>query len=463
MTGATSSSGRPISYWLTTGSSAPEPPLRGRSKADIVIIGGGLTGLWAAIQLTDTEPSLRVELLEQEVIGFGASGRNGGFCEASLTHGLANGIRHFPDEIELLEEEGRRNLREIVAFTRAHGIDCELEETGTLRVADCDHQVPEFEAWAEKARGYGLELRFLDQPEVQAEVRSPRWKAGLIAPPSDNVMVNPARLCWGLKRVALERGVVIRERTRVDGIDRDGDGVVVRAGDGSVRAGHAVIATSAYSGWRRRLRHLFVPVYDYVLVSDPMTSEQHESIGWKGRQGMSDANHQFHYFRLTADNRILWGGYDAVYYQGSRVGPQYDQRGATFARLERHFREAFPQLADLRFPYRWGGAIDTTTRFTVTFGSSEGGRVVHAIGYTGLGVGASRWAAGIVRDMILRPESDLLRLRFVRSRPFPFPPEPLRYVAVELMRREIARADRNHGRPGLLLRTLDRFGIGFDS
>ena len=453
----------PTVYWTTTGTSVPEPPLRGRSEADVVIVGGGLTGLWTAIQLTDTDPSLRVELLEQEVIGFGASGRNGGFCEASLTHGLANGIRHFPDEVQLLEEEGRRNLREIVEFVRRHEISCDLEETGTLRVADCEHQIPEFQAAVETARRYGLELRYLDEAEVQAEVHSPRWKAGIVAPAYDNVMVNPARLCWGLKRVALERGVVIREHTRVAGIDRDGDGVLVRAEDGEARAGHAVIATSAYSGWRRRLRSLFVPVYDYVLVSDPMTPEQHASIGWKGRQGMSDSNHQFHYFRLTADNRILWGGYDAIYYQGSRVGPQYDARPASFARLERHFREAFPQLGELQFPYRWGGAIDTTTRFTVTFGSSQGGRVHHAIGYTGLGVGASRWAAGIVRDMILRPESDLLRLRFVRSRPFPFPPEPLRYLGVELMRREIARADRNHGEEGLFMRALGRLGIGFNS
>jgi glycine/D-amino acid oxidase-like deaminating enzyme len=453
----------PTVYWMTTGTSVAEPQLHGRLEADVAIIGGGLTGLWTAIQLTDTDPSIRVVVLEQEVIGFGASGRNGGFCEASLTHGLANGIRHFPDEIQLLEEEGRRNLREIVEFVRRHDISCDLEQTGTLRVADCEHQIPEFQASVEVAAAHGLELRYLDEAQVQAEVHSPLWKAGIIGPAEDNVMLNPARLCWGLKRVALERGVVIREHSRVVHVDRDGDGVLVRGEDGQVSAGHAVIATSAYSGWRRRLRPLFVPVYDYVLVSDPLTPEQHDSIGWKGRQGMSDSNHQFHYFRLTADNRILWGGYDAVYYQGSKVGPRYDSRPASFAKLERHFRAAFPQLAELRFPYRWGGPIDTTTRFTVTFGSSQGGRVHHAIGYTGLGVGASRWAAGIVRDMILRPESDLLRLRFVRSKPFPFPPEPLRYVGVELMRREIARADRNHGEEGLFMRALGRFGIGFDS
>jgi glycine/D-amino acid oxidase-like deaminating enzyme len=464
-----------VPYWMTTGDGVPardpEPPLREDVEADVVIIGGGLTGLWTAIHLTESAPSLRVELLEQEEVAFGASGRNGGFCEASLTHGLANGLRHFPDEVELLEAEGRRNLAEIVAFVRDHGIDCDLEETGTLRVADCEHQLPEFQETVATAVRHGVPLRYLDEAAVQAEVHSPRWKAGILAPPSENVMINPAKLCWGLKRVALERGVRIREGTRVERLERAGpgagggasSGVVARTPNGIVRADRAVVATSAYSGWRRHLRTWFVPVYDYVLVTDPLTPDQLASIGWAGRQGMSDTNNRFHYFRLTADNRILWGGYDAVYHWRNRVGPELDLRAATFEALERHFREAFPQLASVGFPYRWGGAIDVTSRFTMTVGTSMGGRVVHAIGYTGLGVGASRWAAARVRDHILQPDSELLRLRFLRTAPFPFPPEPLRSAAVWVMQRELRRADERHGRRGLILRTLDRFGIGFDS
>jgi glycine/D-amino acid oxidase-like deaminating enzyme len=230
-----------------------------------------------------------------------------------------------------------------------------------------------------------------------------------------------------------------------------------------VSAAHVVVATSAYSGWLRRLRPLFVPVYDYVLVSEPLTPAQRAAIGWTWREGLSDSNNQFHYFRLTADDRILWGGYDAIYHAGSRVDPALDARPATWSRLEAHFRAAFPALGSLRFPYRWGGAIDTTSSFTVTFGHGLGGRLVYALGYTGLGVGASRWAAGIVRDLLLRPDSDLLGLRFVRSRPVPFPPEPLRRAVVETVRHELDRADRNDGRRSVLLRTLDWLGIGYDS
>ena len=454
-----------ISYWLAASPAPPpRPPLTGSARADVAIVGAGFTGLWTAIALTDTDPSLRVVVLEQESVGFGASGRNGGFCQASLTHGLANGLRHFPDELALLEREGIENLHALIAFTRAHGIDCDLEETGGLSVADQPYQVEEFRAWVDEAAEHGEELVFLDRDAVQAEVHSPLWLAGLYQPPGRDVLLDPAKLVRGLARVCAERGIAIHEGTRVSGVERRAGGVRLTTDAGAVLdAEHVVVATSAYSGWWKRLESHFVPVYDYVLVSDPLTPEQRTSIGWRRRQGMSDANNQFHYFRLTADDRILWGGYDAIYHRNNGVGPQFDRRPVTFDRLESHFRRAFPQLADLRFPYRWGGAIDTTSRFTVTFGQGLGGRLTYALGYTGLGVGASRWAAGVVRDFILRPDSDLLRLRFVRSRPVPFPPEPVRSVAVNLVRHELDRADRNAGRRGLVLRALDAVGIGFDS
>lgn len=453
------------SYWLAASPAGPaRPPLATDAVADVAIVGAGFTGLWTAIALTDTDPSLRVTVLEADSVGYGASGRNGGFCEASLTHGLANGIRHFPDELEVLEQEGVANLRALIAFTRDHAIDCDLEETGVLELADQPHQVEEFRAWVDEAARWGEELEFMDREQVRAEVHSPLWQAGLHRPPGRDVLLDPAKLVRGLARVAEERGVVVHEASRVDGVARRAGGVVVRTAAGPVvRAGHVVVATSAYSGWLRRLAAHFVPVYDYVLVSDPLRPEQRAAIGWRRRQGLADANNQFHYFRLTADDRILWGGYDAVYHFGNGVGPAFDRRPATFAKLERQFRAAFPQLADLRFPYSWGGAIDTTSRFTVTFGQALGGRLTYALGYTGLGVGASRWAAGVVRDYILRPDSDLLRLRFVRSRPIPFPPEPIRFAAVQAVRRELDRADRNQGRRGLLLRALDGLGIGFDS
>jgi glycine/D-amino acid oxidase-like deaminating enzyme len=456
-----------ISYWLDASpADPPRPALSGDAESDVVVVGAGFTGLWTAIALTDTDPALRVTVLESDSVGYGASGRNGGFCLASLTHGLANGIRHFPDELAILEQEGTDNLRGLKAFIRDHGIDCDLEATGDLSVADQPYQVDEFKAWVDEAAEWGEELVFLDRPAVREEVHSPLWQAGLYRPPEQDrdALVDPAKLVRGLARVASERGVTVHEGSRVTSVERRAGGVVVRTATGaSVRADHVVVATSAYSGWLRRLSSHFVPVYDYALVSEPLTPDLRAAVGWQRRQGMSDSNNQFHYFRLTADDRILWGGYDAVYYFGSGIGPEYDRRPTPTDKLERQFRAAFPQLGTLAFQYRWGGAIDTTTRFTVTFGQALGGRLTYALGYTGLGVGASRWAAGVVRDFILRPDSPLLRLRFVQTPPIPFPPEPLRSIAVNTVRHELDRADRNEGKRGLLLRTLDALGIGFDS
>ena len=462
----------PLSYWLATPPEASYPPPPADLTLDVAIVGGGFTGLWTALALLETQPGLRVAILEAETIGFGASGRNGGFCAASLTHGLANGILHFREELAFLERAGIDNLAELVAFTRAHDIECDLEETGDLDVADQPHQVDEFKAWVDASAAWGDHLEFLDRAAVQAEIHSPTYHAGLYRPPGRNVILDPVKLARGLARVAASQGVAIHEGTRVTDVRRRAGGVRLRTAAGSrarTAAGHwidadqVVIATSAYSGWLPRLSPLFVPVYDYVLVSEPLTAAQHEAIGWRRRQGVSDSSNQFHYFRLTADDRILWGGYDAIYHRGNGVGPAYDLRPETFDKLLAQFARAFPQLADLRFPYRWGGAIDTTSRFTVTFGQTLGGRATYALGYTGLGVGASRWAGGVVRDFILRPDSDLLRLDFVRSSPIPFPPEPARSVIVNLVRGELDRADRNEGRRGLLLRTLDAIGVGFDS
>jgi glycine/D-amino acid oxidase-like deaminating enzyme len=277
-------------------------------------------------------------------------------------------------------------------------------------------------------------------------------------------MLNPARLAWGLASAAERRGARIAEGTAVTSLRRRAAGVTVEtAGGGAVEAAAVVVATSAYSGWMRRLTPLFVPVYDYALMTEPLTADQLASIGWSGREGMSDAGNQFHYFRRSVDDRILWGGYDAVYHRGNRVSAAYDARPETFARLASQFVEAFPQLAGIRFSHAWGGAIDTTTRFTVTFGEALGGRVHYALGYTGLGVGSSRWAAGILRDRLLRPDSPLLRLELVRSRPFPIPPEPVRAPAVEVMRRAVIGADDAEGRRSLFLRAMDTLGIGFDS
>jgi glycine/D-amino acid oxidase-like deaminating enzyme len=441
---------------------SPAPSLRGSVVADLAVVGGGFTGLWAALAMKERHPGARVVVLEAERVGHGASGRNGGFMVASLTHGIRNGLRHFPGEIERLVDLGRTNLAAIVAAMERYGIDAGYVPAGVIDVADAPYQVPDLEEQAALLRRYGADVVLLDQEAMQAEVHSPTYLGGVWQRDAGGT-VNPARLAWGLRAAVEASGGTVYERTVVTAVEQTSGGVRIVTPDGEVRAAHAVLATNAYRSAARAVRRAVVPVYDYVLATEPLTPDQRASIGWERRQGIGDTANQFHYYRLTADDRILWGGYDAVYHWGNDIGPHRERRPATFDLLERHFRATFPQLAAVRFDHRWGGPIATTTRFTPAFGTVFGGRVAYAAGYTGLGVAASRFGATVALDLLMAPSSDLLTLRYVRSRPFPFPPEPLRWLGITLTRRALARADRRSGKRGPWLRLLDRFGVGFDS
>jgi glycine/D-amino acid oxidase-like deaminating enzyme len=206
-----------------------------------------------------------------------------------------------------------------------------------------------------------------------------------------------------------------------------------------------------------------VPVYDYVLMTEPLSAAQRAGIGWRNRQGIGDSGNQFHYYRLTADDRILWGGYDAIYHFGRGIRAAYDQRPATFATLAAHFFATFPQLEGIGFSHRWGGVIDTCSRFCAFFGTAHRGRVAYALGYTGLGVGASRFGARVMLDLLSGEPTELTELRVVRSKPVPFPPEPLAYLGIQATRWSLAHADRRDGHRNLWLRALDAAGLGFDS
>jgi glycine/D-amino acid oxidase-like deaminating enzyme len=275
--------------------------------------------------------------------------------------------------------------------------------------------------------------------------------------------VHPAKLAWGLAAACEGIGVRIAERTPATRLASDSDGVTVQTRDGVLRARRVALAAGAFPSMIRRLRPFIVPVYDYVLTTEPLTTAQLAAIGWRNRQGVSDTGNQFHYYRLTADNRILWGGYDAVYHFGHEVRRAYDQRPATFVTLASHFFATFPQLEGIGFSHRWGGAIDTCSRFCAFFGTAHHGRVAYALGYTGLGVGASRFGARVMLDLLSGERTELAELQMVRSRPLPFPPEPLAYLGVQATRWSLARADRRSGRRNLWLRALDAAGMGYDS
>jgi glycine/D-amino acid oxidase-like deaminating enzyme len=437
---------------------APDDPI----ECDLAIVGAGYTGLWAALTAKTRHPGRHVVVLESEVAGFGASTRNGGFADASLTHGLAHGAERFPDELDRLVALGHENWDGLRADLRAHAIDARFDDVGQLAVATEPWQADELADAMPLLRGHDEDAVLLDRDQVRAEVDSPTFLAGLWER-SHQGLVDPARLTFGLRRAAIRAGVVVHERSPVTGIERHGAAVRLRGPWGRARAEKVLLATNAFRPLVGAIRRTVVPVYDYVLVTEPLSPAQLAAIGWTHRQGLSDGGNQFHYFRLTHDDRLLWGGYDAVYHYASRVAPALEDRPATYELLARQLLTTFPQLDGIRCTHRWAGVIDTSSRFAVSFGTGFDGRLAYAVGYTGLGVVASRFGARIALTLLDEPGSELTRMRFVRERPFPFPPEPLRWTAVTLTRHALARADRRQGRRGPWLRVLDRFGIGFDS
>ena len=269
------------------------------------MIGGGFTGLWTALLAKEANPGRSVLVLEGNRVGWAASGRNGGFCDASLTHGAA-GRERFPAEFTTLQRLGMENLNAIETTLGRHGIDCGFERTGSIEVATEDHQVDELRETAEADGG-----AFLDGGAMRAEVNSPTYLAGRWDK-DGAAMVQPARLAWGLAAACERIGVRIAERTPATSLSGDADGVTVQTRDGVVCAKKVALGTNAFPSLVRRLRPYIVPVYDYVLVTEPLTAAQLAEIGWRNRQGIGDVGNQFHYYRLTEDNRILWGGYDAI-------------------------------------------------------------------------------------------------------------------------------------------------------
>jgi glycine/D-amino acid oxidase-like deaminating enzyme len=457
---------RPISYWLDQPDAPPpQPTLTGGVTTDLAVVGGGFTGLWTALQAKEADAGRDVVLLEARTVGWAGTGRNGGFCAASLTHGLSNGHDRFPGELAALERLGRRNLDDIEEAVGRYGIDCDFARTGELSVATQPWQVSGLRETAELAARLGTDTRLLDGPAVRAELNSPAYLGGLWDA-GGCATVDPARLAWGLRQACLDAGVRIFEHAPVRSVARDqaaSGGLTLVTRSGQVTARRVALATGAFAPLLRRLRYYLIPVYDYVLMTEPLSAAQVASIGWSNRQGVGDSANQFHYYRLTKDNRILWGGYDAIYYYGGKVAAANDQRPATFSTLAEHFFETFPQLEGVRFSHKWGGVIDTCSRFCAFFGTAHAGSLAYAAGYTGLGVGASRFGGRVLLDLLGGEPTELTELEMVRTKPVPFPPEPLRSAGVQLTRWSLARADRNGGRRNLWLRGLDRAGLGFDS
>jgi glycine/D-amino acid oxidase-like deaminating enzyme len=450
-------------YWLAHRPPREHRTLESRVEADVAVVGAGLTGLWTALFLKDLDPGAEVVVLEREIAAYGASGRNAGMLSETVDHGHGLAIRHFGEaEARRLAGLGERNVEEMVGWLETRGIDCDYEPTGRLLAALTEGQVEDGRRAVTIARHLGLDgHEWLEPERFRERIDSALYLGGVRV--RGGGILDPVKLVDGLQQESERRGVRVYERSGVEKLRATGAGVELETRGGGVRARRAVLATSAYThGLLPGVLHRFIPLYDYILVSEPLTGGQRAAIGWRGREGVTDGRNFFNYYRLTRDDRILWGTSEAAYFSGNRVAVECDHSPPHCAALRASFRRHFPALASLEFPYAWGGPICSTTRLTPFFGSALGGRVHYGLGYTGHGLGTTRIAGRILAHLALDRRTELLDLALVRRQPFPFPPEPVRTWAVAGVTRALRRVDAGE-RPGVLLRLLDRLGIGFSS
>lgn len=420
---------RPVSWWWTTRPYAPGPALEGDLAVDVAVIGGGYTGLSTAWNLKRLEPSLDVAVIEDEAIGFGASGRNAGFgmtlfgLTLSLTR-LRFGAARAREAHRYMEAAVDHLWRVI----REEGLDCDAERPGFLRVATTPAYAERVRREVDLARGLGIEgIEWLDAGETRRRVASPRFLGAWWEPRC--VLLNPAKLAWELRRLAERAGARIFERTRVVEVAPEGGGWLLRTPRGAVRARKVAFATNAFSVRFPQLRAKQSPVYTYIVLTEPLGDRLRE-IGWAGREGIEDARNLIHYFRLTPDGRLLMGGGDVGFHFGAPLDGGRDRDEAAFAHLERFIPQVFPSLAGVPIAWRWGGPVSVTLDFAPALGhiGRRGDRqAVYAVGCTGHGVSMAQLNGLALAEMLVERRSERTEAFFVDRWTIPWPPEPVRF------------------------------------
>lgn len=441
------------------------PPLATNEKCELLIVGGGFTGLWAAMQAKERKPDLDIILIEQTFVGDGASGRCGGFLSTSLAHGETNLEHRFSGEADRLHELGTQNMKELLETLERYNIDARYEHTGVMDVALNPQSAADMYSEYEQEKANGEDVIWFDKDAVREQVNSPAFFAGLWHRWGQDGVVDPARLCWGLKDVLVNQmGVRIFEGTRLAGVEAVGkESMKADCEGGVILSDKVLIATNAFTSSIRKVRRSIIPIWDYQIATEPLTPEQLDKIGWgKSRHALADFKNMFHYFRMTKDNRITYGGGGAVrYYFNRGIDMKHADVPKLYEQLAKEFFEVFPQLDDIKFSNKWGGIIATSTRFCMVPGVAYDGRLAWSVGYTGHGVGASRFGARVGIEMLGYQPSDILDMQFITRKALPWAPEPFRWFGVKFTQNALVKSDRNGGKRGLWLQFLDKLGLGF--
>lgn len=439
---------RPISYWHETVDIQPGNPLVQEIDCDVAIVGGGFTGLSTAYELKRGDPALKVILMERTVVGHGASGRNGGFVMPLLGWDLVDatkklGERGAADAYRLMYD-AVAHLKQLVEIER---IDCDLESTGYLLLATCSKRAARMRRECALAHDMGFSHQWLEGEQLRAHIRSPHFKVGLFDPMP--AILNPAKLARGLLGLVRNLGVEVYEQTPLVELT-DGDEITLVTSGGKVRAKCVVLAVNGYGASLGFLPARVLPVHTYIVLTEPVADEALDTIGWASkRASLETARNFIHYFRLTADNRILFGGEDAeLFYQGR----YQDNHPRIFRALRARFRDYFPTLGHVKFTHAWGGVLGVTLDMFPTFGvGGARGNIFHAAGYSGHGVALGNYAGRILAPRILdrlgskkAPASHSDPFFFGRF-PLPVPPEPIRYLGMQAYRVALRLQDRLDG------------------
>jgi glycine/D-amino acid oxidase-like deaminating enzyme len=451
---------RKLSFWHDTVPDMLEPgePLDADIDADVAIAGAGFTGLWTAYYLAHRDPALRIVVCEREIAGFGASGRNGGWCSALFPASLGKLARMSDrDGAIAMQRAMHATVDEVGAVTAAEGIDCDWAKGGTVMLARSPAQLERAKAEVEEAREFGFgetDLRLLGADEAHSLAGATSVLGGTYTPHC--AAIHPARLVRGLLAAVRRAGVSVYERTPVLSLE---PGRLVTP-SGSVRARYVIRATEGYTPDLAGLRRAIAPVYSLMIATEPLPSSVWDSIGLAARPTFGDLRNLIIYGQRTADGRLAFGGRGAPYHLGSSVQPAYDQVPRVFAALRQTLAELFPVLGDVRVTHHWGGPIGVARDWCASVGVDRTTGIGWAGGYVGDGVSTTNLAGRTLADLITGTDSELTRLPWVGHRSPDWEPEPLRWLGLNAGLQMMAFADREEqrsGRPSRAAAFMGRF------
>lgn len=439
------------SYWLETCGDdlTPRPALDGTVDVDVAILGAGYTGLWTAYYLLERDPSLTVAIVEKEIAGFGASGRNGGGLGNRFPIGLRRVAQLFGRQAAIdLQQELNAVVDEVAQVAEREGIDMDYVRGGYIRLARSPYQL---EVLANEQRtleefGFGDDAQLLDANQVAERVSVSGALGGHFS--RNSAKIQPAKLARGLARAVERKGATIYEGTNVTGY-MTGAYPALNTSRGHVRAKTIVLAGESYLSRFPQLRRRVLPVYSLITMTEPLSSSEWEEIGWEAREGLSSATHMVKYLTRTADGRVLFGGRGAPYHFGSSIKDEYDRHEPTHRLLQADVREWFPMLKDVKFTHTWGGPLGWPRDYVPTVSYDKRDGLAAAYGYTGTGVGPSNLFGRILADLITRTDSEITHLPFVNRRGRNWEPEPLRFLGVRYVQRGFERLDRRAQETGI--------------